>query len=76
YYETHQDFYYPEIIIYSLCFQNFIGDHYERKDEIKDDALSSLSEKELLPSMITRLRYGSFFVGGSSRLCADTLSAG
>jgi len=36
YYETHRDFRYPEIVIYSLCFQDFIGDHYERRDEIKD----------------------------------------
>jgi len=36
YYEAHQDFYYPEIIIYSLCFQDYIGVHYKHADDVKE----------------------------------------
>jgi len=35
YHETHKDFAYPEIIIYSLDFQKFIDAGYEIADEVK-----------------------------------------
>ena len=36
YYDAHRDYYYPEIIIYSLCFQDYIGAHYQHAGEIKE----------------------------------------
>ena len=36
YYELHQDYRYPEILIYSLCFQDYIGAHYQKAGQIKE----------------------------------------
>ena len=36
YYETHRDFGYPEIVILSLKFDDYIGAHYKRADDVAE----------------------------------------